>query len=70
MLFRSDFGPSSINVIAIETQQPSEKNLNGRWFEAISPGKIIPQDIHAAQLARRLEQSKQRPAGSAFPDVR
>ena len=50
-----DFGPLSINVIAVETRQTSEKNLNGKWFEAIPPSKISPQDIHAAQLARRLQ---------------
>jgi len=49
-----DFGPSSINIVGIYSQQPSERNANGRWFEAIAPEKITPQDIHAAQLARRL----------------
>jgi len=51
----SDFGPRSINLIAVETKQPSDKNLSGKWFEAIPPDKIIPQDIHAAQLAWRLK---------------
>jgi hypothetical protein len=55
-----DFGPVSINLIAVETRQPSEKNLNGRWFEAIPPTLIAPQDIHAAQLALRLQQKKAR----------
>jgi hypothetical protein len=50
-----DFGPTSINLVAVQTQQLSEKNPNGRWFEAIAPDKIVPQDIHAAQLARRLQ---------------
>ena len=49
------FGPVSINLVAVETRQPSETNLNGKWFEAIAPAQIIPQDIHAAQLARRLQ---------------
>lgn len=53
-----DFGPISINLIAVETRQPAEKNLNGKWFEAIPPQQIVPQDIHAAQLARRLQPSK------------
>ena len=53
-----DFGPASINVVAVETRQPSDKNLNGRWFEAIPPIQITPQDIHVAQLARRLRGSK------------
>jgi hypothetical protein len=50
-----DFGPPSINLIAVETRQLSDKNLNGKWFEAIAPDQIIPQNIHAAQLARRLK---------------
>jgi hypothetical protein len=53
-----DFSPLSINLIAVKTQQPSEKNLTGRWFEAIPPAQIIPQDIHTAQLARRLQRPK------------
>ncbi len=48
------FGPASMNFVALQTDLPSEKNLAGRWFEAIAPGDIFPQDIHAAQLARRL----------------
>src|SRR5215472_15151373 len=50
-----DFASALINLIGVETRQPSEKNPSGRWFEAIPPDKIIPQDIHAAQLARRLK---------------
>jgi hypothetical protein len=33
----------------------SDQNAKGRWFEAISPEKITPPDLHAAQLARRLK---------------
>jgi hypothetical protein len=50
-----DFGPASINIVGIYTQQVSDQNAKGRWFEAISPEKITPQDLHAAQLARRLK---------------
>ncbi len=35
--------------------QPSGKELAGRWFEAVPPGQILPPDVHAARLARRLE---------------
>jgi hypothetical protein len=52
----ASFGPASMNVIAIQSNHASEKDPNGRWFEAISPEKIQPQDIHAAQLAVRLNQ--------------
>jgi len=51
----ADFGPASINIVGIYSQQPSDKNANGRWFEAISPEKMSPPDLHAGQLARRLK---------------
>ncbi|MCI0535967.1 MAG: glycoside hydrolase family 55 protein [Verrucomicrobiales bacterium] len=47
------FGPPSMNLIALETVQPSEIAPEGKWFEAIKPGEIQPQDLHAAQLRRR-----------------
>ncbi|MDB6018886.1 MAG: Pectate lyase superfamily protein [Pedosphaera sp.] len=50
----ADFGPPSMNFIALETAQPTQKSATNRWFEAIPTAKIIPQDLHAAQLARRL----------------
>ena len=50
-----NFGPPSMNFVAVQTSKPSEKNATGRWFEAIAPNKIEPQDIHAAQLSRRLK---------------
>jgi hypothetical protein len=49
-----DFVPASINLVAVATTQRSERNLNGRWFEAIAPESVVPQDIHAAQLVRRV----------------
>ena len=50
----ADYGPDSMNLVAMQTSQPSLTNWTGRWFEAIAPGKLEPPDIHAAQLARRL----------------
>jgi hypothetical protein len=49
------FGPSSMNFVALETTQPSETTPEGKWFEAIKPTEIQPQNLHAAQLHRRLE---------------
>ncbi|MEI8372849.1 MAG: glycoside hydrolase family 88 protein [Planctomycetota bacterium] len=48
------FGPLSMNLVAVQTDQPSEKNPAGKWFEAIDPRKLEPQNLHKAQLARRL----------------
>jgi hypothetical protein len=50
----AEFGPPSMNFIALQTASPSEKTPDGKWFEAIPPDQIFPQDLHAAQLARRL----------------
>jgi hypothetical protein len=48
------FGPASMNLVALETAHPSETTPDGKWFEAIKPAEIQPQDLHAAQLRRRL----------------
>lgn len=49
-----NFGPPSMNLVGLETRQPSETSQEGKWFEAISPAKLQPQDLHEAQLQRRL----------------
>lgn len=49
-----NFGPDSMNFIALQTQLASRKDQEGTWLEAISPKEIFPPDLHAAQLARRL----------------
>lgn len=48
------FGPASMNFVALQTDLPSQTDPDGRWWEAIPPAEIVPQDLHAAQLARRL----------------
>ena len=49
-----DFGPDSMNFVALQTDSPPVTDPTGRWFEAIPPGELWPQDLHAAQLAGRL----------------
>ena len=51
----ADFGPASINIVAVSTKQLSRTRADGQWFEAIAPEKIAPKDIHLAQLARRMK---------------
>ncbi|NQU47897.1 MAG: hypothetical protein HQ519_04565 [Planctomycetes bacterium] len=51
----SKFGPLSMNLVAIETEQASIKDPAGKWFEAIAPQQIAPQNLHEAQLKSRLE---------------
>jgi Pectate lyase superfamily protein len=49
-----DFGPPSMNFIALQTDLPSETDSTNRWLESIPPNEIAPADLHAAQLAARL----------------
>lgn len=50
------FGPVSMNLVGLETDAPTEISLEGKWFEAIPPGQLLPENLHRAQLARRLHQ--------------
>jgi hypothetical protein len=43
-----------MNLVALETTQPSETKLDGKWFEVIKPSELQPQDLHTAQRARRF----------------
>ncbi len=49
------FGPASINLVGVETREPSVLEPKGRWFEAIPPAKLQPQNLYKAQLERRLK---------------
>ena len=49
------FGPWSVNVVGITTRKRSSVNPDGRWFEAIRPELLQPQNIHEAQRQRRLQ---------------
>ena len=48
------FGPNSMNLVGVRTKAASQMELDGKWFEVISPDQLEPADLHAAQLARRL----------------
>jgi hypothetical protein len=47
-----------MNLIALETAKPSETQPDGKWFEAVAPADIRPQNLYAAQLERRLADGK------------
>jgi hypothetical protein len=49
------FGPPSMNLVAVQTEEESVTEENGKWMEAIPPNQIEPANIHEAQLARRLK---------------
>lgn len=48
------FGPPTMNFVALFTKNPSETKLDGKWFEAIAPTAIQPQNLHEAQRMKRL----------------
>jgi hypothetical protein len=48
------FGPASMNLVGLHTDQPADCQPDGRWFEPIPPAALRPPNLHAAQLARRL----------------
>jgi hypothetical protein len=49
------FGPDSMNLVGLETKDPSQTNADGKWFEAIDPKRLRPLDLHAAQLKKRQQ---------------
>ena len=49
-----NFGPESINVVGLKTKSAGVMEKDGRWFEVISPEKLVPQNLHRAQLEKRL----------------
>lgn len=51
----ADFGPASLNIVGLKTAAKSVTEPNGKWIELISPENLQPADLHAAQLARRLQ---------------
>jgi hypothetical protein len=56
----ADFGPPSMNFVALETTQPSETKPDGKWFEAVKPAEVRPPNLYAAQLEwRRLAERTQ-----------
>lgn len=48
------FGPPTMNLVGLETKHPVQTSPDGKWFEAIKPAELQPQDLHEAQLRRRL----------------
>ncbi|MDB5319956.1 MAG: Pectate lyase superfamily protein, partial [Phycisphaerales bacterium] len=49
-----DFAPDLINLVGLQTNQQSQTTPAGKWFETIPPADLTPQDLHKAQLKRRL----------------
>lgn len=50
----SAFGPPSINLVAVPSNEPSITEINGRWLEVLPPGTIQPANLHQAQWMKRM----------------
>jgi hypothetical protein len=49
------FCPDLVNIVGLTTDKPSETEPEGRWFEAIPPERLEPQNLWEAQRDKRLE---------------
>ena len=43
-----------MNLVALTTKDRPATDPKGRWFEAIPPDRITPENLHEAQLLHRL----------------
>lgn len=55
---RESFGPPSMNLVFIESNQKSKTEKDGVWFEATISNDVHPANLHEAQLAKRLKTKK------------
>ena len=55
-----EFGPDSMNLIGLSSKDKAIKEMSGKWFEPLDPESLLPRDIHAAQLSRRLKATGKR----------
>ena len=53
--FPAGWATDMINIVGVRSDDQSVTNADGRWFEAISPGRLRPADLYEAQLKRRLD---------------
>jgi len=51
---KPDFGPATMNLVGLTTNQTSVLEPEGKWFEAIAPGELAPQNLYEAQVGKRL----------------
>ncbi len=55
---RENFGPWSMNLVGLHTKQESITKEDSKWFETVPPEELVPQNIHKAQLKRRVRKGK------------
>ena len=52
------WGPDLMNLVGVESSQESTTTIKGKWFETIPPERLRPQNLHEAQLERRLRRAR------------
>jgi hypothetical protein len=50
----SKFGPWSMNLVGVRMNAEEQSGSDARWYEHTSAAEVVPQNIHEAQLARRV----------------
>jgi hypothetical protein len=50
----ASFGPSSINLVGVESPKPGVTEPAGIWFENFKNGTTEPADLHEAQRRKRI----------------
>ena len=53
------FGPWSLNLVGLAVEGVEEKVEGKRWIEMIDPERLAPQNLHEAQLERRLGKQRE-----------
>lgn len=53
----ADFGPPSMNFVALTSDLSPATKKDGKWFESISPSEIRPQNLYEAQKANLNRQN-------------
>ena len=56
----SSFGPPSMNLVFIQSDQKPITEKDSVWFETTKSGDVHPANLHEAQLKRRLEQASKK----------
>lgn len=49
-----NFGPSTLNIVGFKARAGAKKPAEGRWYEIVDPAALVPANLHAAQLEKRL----------------
>lgn len=62
------FGPDLMNLVGVYSQADSILEPEGKWFEVIAPGAMVPANLHEAQrMARSRREHAQAPRHDLKP---